>query len=102
MKTKTLISDEIRNAIALKAYYIWEEEGRPEGRGAEHWARAEAEILREEAEIKPAPKTDPIKTIAASATAPKPKATKKAKAAKPEGKKPAAKKATQKATKPKA
>ena len=32
-------ADEIRR----RAYRIWEEEGRPHGRDAEHWSRAERE-----------------------------------------------------------
>jgi hypothetical protein len=28
--------------IAALAYHIWEEEGRPEGRSAEHWREAES------------------------------------------------------------
>ena len=31
-------------AIRERAYLIWEEEGRPEGRHLDHWLRAEAEI----------------------------------------------------------
>ncbi len=31
------------DGIRRRAYAIWEEEGRPEGRDEEHWARAEAE-----------------------------------------------------------
>ena len=31
-------------AIRERAYAIWEEQGRPEGRHLEHWLRAEAEI----------------------------------------------------------
>jgi hypothetical protein len=31
-------------AIRERAYVIWEEEGRPEGRHLDHWLRAEAEI----------------------------------------------------------
>jgi hypothetical protein len=30
-------------AIRERAYAIWEEEGRPEGRHLDHWLRAEAE-----------------------------------------------------------
>jgi Protein of unknown function (DUF2934) len=33
-------------AIRERAYAIWEEEGRPEGRHLDHWVRAEAEINR--------------------------------------------------------
>jgi len=32
--------------IAAAAYLIWEQEGRPEGRGVEHWMRAKAQIRR--------------------------------------------------------
>jgi hypothetical protein len=28
----------------MRAYYIWEAEGRPEGRDIEHWLRAESEL----------------------------------------------------------
>lgn len=31
-------------AVAERAYGIWEQEGRPEGREIEHWLRAEAEM----------------------------------------------------------
>jgi Protein of unknown function (DUF2934) len=31
-------------AIRERAYAIWEEEGRPEGKDREHWLRAEVEI----------------------------------------------------------
>jgi hypothetical protein len=31
-------------AIRERAYAIWEDEGRPEGRHLDHWLRAEAEI----------------------------------------------------------
>ena len=30
--------------IAERAYLIWEQTGRPEGRALEHWLQAEAEI----------------------------------------------------------
>jgi hypothetical protein len=48
MKTKKSISDDVRKAIALRAYHIWEREGRPHDRQAAHWQMAEAEILREQ------------------------------------------------------
>jgi len=32
--------------VAARAYEIYLEEGRPEGRDLEHWTRAEAELLR--------------------------------------------------------
>ena len=34
--------------ILERAYAIWEEEDRPEGKDREHWLRAEAEIAAEE------------------------------------------------------
>ena len=34
--------------IRERAYAIWEEEGRPEGKDREYWLRAEAEIAAEE------------------------------------------------------
>ena len=30
--------------IRLRAYEIWEEEGRPEGRADDHWVRAQEEL----------------------------------------------------------
>jgi len=47
MNAKTPVGDDIRNQIALRAYFIWEREGRPDGREAEHWTLAEAEIKSE-------------------------------------------------------
>jgi hypothetical protein len=35
--------------IALRAYHLWEERGRPIGSPQEHWSRAEDEMRREEA-----------------------------------------------------
>ena len=67
MKTKKSISDDIRAATQLRAYYIWVREGRPIGRGAAHWALAEAEILGEQ----------PVEK-AAAATVPEPPAPKHA------------------------
>jgi phosphoenolpyruvate synthase/pyruvate phosphate dikinase len=60
MKTKNSISDDIQKEIALRAYYIWEREGRPEGREAAHWALAEAEVLCERP-AKAAPPKAPAK-----------------------------------------
>ena len=42
---KTKIPDALRHEIEVRAYLIWESEGRPHGREKEHWMRAEAEIL---------------------------------------------------------
>jgi hypothetical protein len=37
------LEDEIR----IRAYQIWEEEGRPRGRDVEHWIRAVLELARD-------------------------------------------------------
>ncbi len=42
--TKGFPTGKFRDAIAARAQEIWEDEGRPEGRAAEHWLRAEAEL----------------------------------------------------------
>jgi len=42
--TKTTPSEE---AIRLRSYYIWEREGCPIDDGADHWARAKAELEAE-------------------------------------------------------
>lgn len=36
-------------AIAERAYSIWEERGRPEGQDLEHWLEAERRLRRQEA-----------------------------------------------------
>jgi hypothetical protein len=38
-----------RERVAARAYEIWEREGRPANKEAEHWQRAEQEVAREEA-----------------------------------------------------
>jgi hypothetical protein len=35
----------VSERIKRRAYSLWEEEGRPEGRADEHWFRAEAELI---------------------------------------------------------
>ena len=37
----------VEERIRLRAYEIWEEEGRPPGRDVEHWIRAVLELARE-------------------------------------------------------
>ncbi|MBP2303276.1 DUF2934 domain-containing protein [Azospirillum picis] len=39
-----LLSGQRNRMVQERAYQIWEEEGRPDGRGDEHWLRAESEI----------------------------------------------------------
>lgn len=42
--------------IRLRAYEIWEEEGKPDGRAEEHWMRA-----RRELESAPDPNEEPLR-----------------------------------------
>jgi hypothetical protein len=103
MTAKNPGSDGLRKEIELRAYYIWEREGRPQGRQHEHWAVAEAEILSEQ---RTAEATPPKKATAKKAAPTKNPADKKpngsAKAAKPDVPvKAAAKVVKKKAAKPK-
>jgi Protein of unknown function (DUF2934) len=34
----------IEEMVRLRAYHLWEREGKPSGREAEHWTRAQGEI----------------------------------------------------------
>jgi len=38
--SKTLTEDERTEWISKRAYFLWEQAGRPEGRDAEHWEQA--------------------------------------------------------------
>ena len=38
------MDEELQKRIRERAHQLWEEEGRPEGRADEHWARARAEL----------------------------------------------------------
>ncbi len=89
MKAKTPVSDDIRRQIALRAYYIWEREGHPDGRQQAHWALAEAEILSERP-VKQAAASLPVakKSAAAKKPAAKKVTNGAAKSAKPEPVKP--------------
>jgi hypothetical protein len=40
--------DDYTQRVRLRAYLIWEREGRPQGRDAEHWRQAEHEVAQEE------------------------------------------------------
>ncbi len=46
-------------AIRMRAYHIWEREGRPDGRDLEHWIQAQleltAEVVPTQAQRNPAP-----------------------------------------------
>jgi hypothetical protein len=37
----------LEDDIRIRAYQIWEEEGRPSGRDVEHWIRAVLELARD-------------------------------------------------------
>jgi hypothetical protein len=91
MIAKKQISGALRREIEVRAYLIWEDEGRPHGCEREHWARAEAEILGTAKAVAPTKKTTPAKSnakttsdgAAKAAIAAKAVATKTKKAAKP-------------------
>jgi len=55
--------------IGLRAYQIWEAEGKPDGKDFEHWLRAKAELAG--AVEKPAAKSAPAKKPAAKKAATK-------------------------------
>jgi Protein of unknown function (DUF2934) len=42
------VNDDYLRRVRLRAYLIWEREGRPEGREVDHWLAAEGEIAKEE------------------------------------------------------
>ena len=44
------MSEDAENRIRLRAYAIWEREGRPDGRHIEHWFLAQREIEQETAQ----------------------------------------------------
>jgi hypothetical protein len=48
--------------IETRSYFIWEHEGRPQGRDWEHWLRAEAEVIAEETALKAIPARTVAKT----------------------------------------
>lgn len=68
--------------IRVAAYYIWENEGRPQGRDAEIWAMAEKSLKKpaaKKAAAKPATKKEPAKKAAPAKKAPAKKAATKSK-----------------------
>lgn len=79
----------MRDRVEQRAYEIWEEEGRPDGRAEAHWSRAEAEVGgKMSSEEGPAalPVTGPIGGEAAKLAASAlggPEETQKAKPARP-------------------
>lgn len=68
--------------IRVAAYYIWENEGRPQGRDAEIWAMAEKSLKKpaaKKAAAKPVAKKEPAKKAAPAKKAPAKKAVTKSK-----------------------
>jgi hypothetical protein len=86
MASKLKSAEEIRKEIEVRAYLIWESEGRPHGRQGEHWRRAEAEILGGKTLKKapPAKKAAPAKKVAAAKPVAPAKSKRAAKAKKSE------------------
>lgn len=44
------MAKETRSRVEIRAFEIWEREGRPHGKAMEHWYQAVAEVAREDAE----------------------------------------------------
>jgi hypothetical protein len=53
------MESQIHDEIAKRAYAIWEREGQPDGRDADHWRMAEEELAREEGGDASAPPRTP-------------------------------------------
>ncbi|MGR3780462.1 MAG: DUF2934 domain-containing protein [Albimonas sp.] len=55
------MTDDLETRIRMRAHDLWQREGRPDGRDADHWREAEQEIAREdsEAEFKATPEAAP-------------------------------------------
>jgi hypothetical protein len=67
------MAKERRSKVEIRAFEIWEREGRPLGKAMEHWHQAVAEIAREEEEgaaklkkAAPRKKAEKAKSIAGS------------------------------------
>ena len=52
--------------VAVRAYEIWEKQGRPHGRDREHWLQAAAELKAIEAKRKPKPKPAQLRVVPAA------------------------------------
>jgi hypothetical protein len=78
MIAKRQISDALRREIEVRAYLMWEGEGRPHGCEREHWARAEAEVLGAVAVKVAASAKKPAKSNAKAAITTKAASTSKA------------------------
>lgn len=76
------INPDHHDLVRTRAYLVWVEEGRPEGRDVEHWHRAVELVANEAAEAHaPEPATSSTLGKAAAARKPRSKAGKKAKPA---------------------
>ncbi len=84
--------------IQIRAYYIWENEGRPHGCHETHWHQAEKEIYAEQGILPTTPKAKAAKESSAPKAAAAKPASKKAPAKKPQ---PAKKTTPKKVSKPK-
>jgi hypothetical protein len=82
------MAKEKRSKVEIRAYEIWDREGRPDGKALEHWHQAVAEIAREEAEAeaaKPKKAGGPKKAAKDKPAAPAKKAASASAAKKPSG-----------------
>jgi hypothetical protein len=52
-EVEAIMSENAETRIRLRAYAIWEREGRPDGRHIEHWFLAQREIEQETAQPSP-------------------------------------------------
>ncbi len=64
------MTDDLQKRIRERAYAIWLEEGRPQGRAEQHWTRASAELAGAPAEAKPARRSSGGRKPAAAPAAP--------------------------------
>lgn len=56
----------VKDQIAERAYYLWQQQGCPEGKSLQNWLQAEAEVRR-----------PPVRTLAVPAALPASKAAKR-------------------------
>jgi len=69
------MTDDLETRIRMRAHDLWQREGRPDGRDADHWREAEQEIAREdsEAEFKATPEAAPAPRPATIPRSPHPR-----------------------------
>lgn len=69
MTGRSIMTDTVEDRIRERAHHIWEREGRPDGRAADHWALAREEIAIEDnvgRTLLPNPSKGPDDTAAGS------------------------------------